>query len=318
MVKFEDHEYSGNMRIDGIGEMIVRLRGTFDNEAIILNISISEHMSTLEIVFSDVSYAPPYRIENLTKSSFKVCQIGSRQTDFDIVGPYVTMSYALSYPHAERLLKLSLVSSTAVEELDDIKIDQMTKVVRYDLKGKESQFTLEIVNEGALKTIRIMYADDIKQASEEDEQKLKSQSTSRIAVNLSAFGISLITAQARELAYIYFRNLTASYEKQPIDKKISFALEDFQIDNQLSRQDDSIVMRKDHEVKTAQVAISGPEGGDMDPLRQFLAVKLQFQQNDVVQNLFLFRYFYLVMSPVSLSLDGNFVDEVFRYASDIF
>jgi len=41
-VKFEDHEYSGNIKINGIGEMIIRLRGTFDNESIILNVSITE------------------------------------------------------------------------------------------------------------------------------------------------------------------------------------------------------------------------------------------------------------------------------------
>jgi hypothetical protein len=40
-VKFEDHEYSGNIKIDGIGDMVIRLRGTFENESIILNISIT-------------------------------------------------------------------------------------------------------------------------------------------------------------------------------------------------------------------------------------------------------------------------------------
>lgn len=48
---------------------------------------------------------------------------------------------------------------------------------------------------------------------------------------MSALGISLITAQARELVYVFFKNVQASYEEQLIDKKISFALEDFQIDN---------------------------------------------------------------------------------------
>lgn len=37
-VKFEDYEYSGNIHIDGIGDMIIRLRGAFDNESAILNV----------------------------------------------------------------------------------------------------------------------------------------------------------------------------------------------------------------------------------------------------------------------------------------
>ena len=71
-VKFQDHEYSGAIRIDSIGEMVVRLRGQFDNESIILSISITEEQRTLFIVFTDVSYAPPYRIENMTKTSFNL------------------------------------------------------------------------------------------------------------------------------------------------------------------------------------------------------------------------------------------------------
>ena len=71
-VKFEDHEYSGNIKIDGIGDMVIRLRGTFENESIILNISITEERRTFFIIFSDVSYAPPSRIENLTKTAFKI------------------------------------------------------------------------------------------------------------------------------------------------------------------------------------------------------------------------------------------------------
>ena len=50
----------------------MRLRGSYDNESIILSVSITEERNTLFIIFNDVSYAPPYRIENLTKTSFKI------------------------------------------------------------------------------------------------------------------------------------------------------------------------------------------------------------------------------------------------------
>jgi len=71
-VKIDDHEFSGNMRIDGIGEINLRLKNTQGKDNIILNVSISEETNSFYIVFSDVSYAPPYRIENLTKTRFKV------------------------------------------------------------------------------------------------------------------------------------------------------------------------------------------------------------------------------------------------------
>ena len=44
----------------------------YKNENMILNVSISEETNSFYIVFSDLSYSPPYRIENLTKSKFKI------------------------------------------------------------------------------------------------------------------------------------------------------------------------------------------------------------------------------------------------------
>jgi len=67
-------DFSGSMRLDNIGEVDLRLKNTFKSENMILNVSISEETNSFYIVFSDVSIAPPYRIENLTKSRFKVQQ----------------------------------------------------------------------------------------------------------------------------------------------------------------------------------------------------------------------------------------------------
>ena len=71
-LKVDDHEFSGNMRLDNIGEVNLRLKSSIKNDNFILNVSISEETNSFYIVFSDVSYAPPYRLENLTKSRFKI------------------------------------------------------------------------------------------------------------------------------------------------------------------------------------------------------------------------------------------------------
>jgi hypothetical protein len=94
-----DHEFSGAVEIDKIGEWNLKLKSTFglvDN--IILNVSISEEANSLYIVFTDVSHSPPYRIENLTKSKFNVSQAGCRQDDFDRLEAYSTRSFAWSCP----------------------------------------------------------------------------------------------------------------------------------------------------------------------------------------------------------------------------
>ena len=41
-------------------------------ENMILNMTISEETNSFYIVFSDLSFAPPYRLENLTKTRFKI------------------------------------------------------------------------------------------------------------------------------------------------------------------------------------------------------------------------------------------------------
>lgn len=72
-LRLEGYEYSGNFKIDSIGEINLRLRSSIDHECMILNVSINEENNSFYIVVSDVSYAPPYRIENLTKTTFKIC-----------------------------------------------------------------------------------------------------------------------------------------------------------------------------------------------------------------------------------------------------
>jgi SHR-binding domain of vacuolar-sorting associated protein 13 len=107
-VRLEGYEFSGNFKIDSIGEMNLRLRSTLDHDNLILNVSINEENNSFYIVVSDVSYAPPYRIENMTKATIKVCQKDARSHDFDILKPFHIASFAWSYPLEEKLLSISL------------------------------------------------------------------------------------------------------------------------------------------------------------------------------------------------------------------
>jgi hypothetical protein len=109
-VRLEDYEYSGYFKIDCIGEINLRLKSTFDRDCLILNISIIEENNSFYIIASDVSYAPPYRIENLTKAIFKINQKESRSDDFDILRPYNISSFCWSYPLKEKLLEISICS----------------------------------------------------------------------------------------------------------------------------------------------------------------------------------------------------------------
>lgn len=91
----------------------------------ILNISISEETNSFYIVFSDVSFAPPYRLENLTKTRFKVQQTQGRTDDFDSLNAFETISFAWSYPLQKKLLKLSVCHLQSDEDLGTFNIDSI-------------------------------------------------------------------------------------------------------------------------------------------------------------------------------------------------
>jgi hypothetical protein len=114
-VTLNDHEYSGNFRIDGIGELYIRLKNSREGDSSILNVSISEEQNSFFIVISDVSDAPPYRIENQTKTRFRVEQINSRADDFDRLHPYQSIPFAWSYPMEEKRVSISLCTLTSEE-----------------------------------------------------------------------------------------------------------------------------------------------------------------------------------------------------------
>ena len=199
-VKFDDHEYSGNIRIDGIGEINLRLRGSYDNDSIILNVSITEERNSLYIIFNDVSFAPPYRIENLTKTSFKISQVNCRTNDFDILRPYQIIPYAWSYPREEKLLRISISSSSNEEELGRYTIDQIKKSEKRILHDKKSgrEFLLENLNEKALKVVRISYTDEFTKnnlkSNLNDNPKVASQLTIRTQVVFKQLGISIVNS----------------------------------------------------------------------------------------------------------------------------
>lgn len=66
-----------------------------------------------------------------------------------------------------------------------------------------------------MKVIRISYAndnnDDQNDGDQEEELNSNKHVSSQIMVNVKCFGLSLINSQARELAYIFFRNIKFSH-----------------------------------------------------------------------------------------------------------
>jgi len=108
----------------------------------------------------------------------------------------------------------------------------------------------------------------------------------------------VVSSQARELAYICFKQLfysqTLASQK---NRKIKFVVQDLQIDNQLVRQNDAIILRKQFK-------------NDL----HFFTLKMHYTTSI---SWFGWKYFVMELVPFDLTLDGNFCDEFYKYTIDI-
>jgi hypothetical protein len=123
-IKLEGYEYSGNFKIDSIGETQIRLRSTYNRESMIVSVVINDDNNCYQILISDISHAPPYRIENLTRNSFKLSQKYSRSEDFDIIRPFESLIFAWTYPLAAKYLNVTVIAQSYESDLGFHEIDK--------------------------------------------------------------------------------------------------------------------------------------------------------------------------------------------------
>ena len=244
-MRVDDHEFSGNIKLDNIGEVNLRLKNSRQGENMILNVSISEETNSFYIVFSDVTFQPPFRIENLTKSRFKVQQTHGRIDDFDLLNAFQMISFAWSYPLQKRMLRLSLCHLQSEELLGEFNIDSVSKnecMLLKERSGKKN-FILEIKNEKTIKVVRIIYPHMVSGDLEKQEPTSNLKVTKQKLL-INRLGLSVVNSQARELCYISVGGLKVNNETTPKHQKCSFKAADIQIDNQLSRSVDAIIFRR--------------------------------------------------------------------------
>ena len=212
-VRLEGFEYSGNFNINTIGEVNLRLRSALDNECMIMNISINEESNTFYIVLSDMSYAPPYRVENLTKTTFKICQKGCRSDDFAILKSYEICSFAWSYPLLEKMLSVWICTQSQDQQVGIFDVDNLNQKT-YKMSAKQKEYILEVIDEKAIKILRILYshnAQDQKELIKEKNEQQKEQATNRMRLYFKELGISIVNSQAREIAYLLMTNFKYSH-----------------------------------------------------------------------------------------------------------
>ena len=161
-----------------------------------------------------------------------------------------------------------------------------------------------------MKVVRILnpqqtlYEDSEEQNLAHDEEKsLLEAKHSKMKLKINRLGLSVVNSQAREICYTSVFNMRLSLESTAKHQKVAFKAQDVQIDNQLSRQPDAIILKREQTML-----------GHGD----FLQLKFHFVKNQAIENLLYYKYFILAIVPFELNLDGNFCDETYKYILEVF
>ena len=96
-------------------------------------------------------------------------------------------------------------------------------------------------------------------------------------------------------------NLRYRREETPKHSKVAFKAADMQIDNQLSRSHDAIILKREGYSKQTE----------------FVSLQYLFVKNQAIENLLYFKYLLFELTPFELNIDGNFCDESYKYALDV-
>jgi len=93
--------------------------------------------------------------------------------------------------------------------------------------------------------VRILYAQNA--VSQQSLIKKQAGKEKQFSVKTKAFpflGISLVSSQAREIVFVHFKDIAFSFKKCHKNRKLSLKLGEVQIDNQLVRQKDAIILKR--------------------------------------------------------------------------
>jgi len=105
----------------------------------------------------------------------------------------------------------------------------------------------------------------LKGGEHEDDSKV-----TKSKIVIAMLGMSLVNSQAREICYTSISNLRFSHQKTLKLKKVSFKAGEVQIDNQLLRQNDAIILKREQ---------------SMRGFGEFLSIKCHIVTNDAIENL---------------------------------
>jgi vacuolar protein sorting-associated protein 13A/C len=256
-----NNQWSSPFNISDLGTTHVKLAKVGQRQKLI-RIEVLMENATIFLHLSAETKNWPFSMRNESDTEFMFYQANPNIDDEDTedrsgwrpiryrLPPRSIMPYAWDYPAAKQ--KELIINAHGKER--HIKLAEIGNLIPMKIPaGRDSQsreqkiIDLNVAADGPTQTLILS---NYKASKSLYKQKSRSESTTsvgagfevkdldtgvtfRAQLKLAGFGISLINAQLRELAYVTFRDITFKYSESPLYQTITASIKWVQIDNQL-------------------------------------------------------------------------------------
>lgn len=246
-IRLEPHgwQWSGQFYIEGPEDFVVRIRNTYTHEEVLTHITITLEESTLHILFHDISYNPPYRIENLSMETISIVQVDAKIPE-KVLKPFEVCGYAWDLPLSKKVLKVALYGETNASclTIGKFKLDSQEILKKIVLKPHGSHpshpIYVEVVNSGSTKVL--IFRHEIKEEEDIKHNRGAGADDVSLILNLGYIGISLVNSSPEEIIYVSLIDVHCQLDRSSSEITGDFSIRSGQIDNQLYRVSNPVLL----------------------------------------------------------------------------
>ncbi|CAG8982131.1 hypothetical protein HYALB_00003223 [Hymenoscyphus albidus] len=258
-----NNQWSSPFNISDLGTTHIKLAKAGQRQRLI-RVEVLMENATIFLHLSAETKNWPFSMRNESDTEFMFFQANPNLDDEDSedrsgwrpiryrLPPRSIMPYAWDYPAAK--VKELIINGNGKER--HIKLAEIGNLIPLKIpaphtpqgsRGESKIIDLNVTADGPTQTLILS---NYKASKSLYKQKSRSESTSSVAggfevkdqdtgvtfraqLKLAGFGISLINAQLRELAYVTFRDISLKYSESPLFQTITAGIKWIQVDNQL-------------------------------------------------------------------------------------
>lgn len=254
-----NNQWSSPFNISDLGTTHVKLAKAGQRQKL-MRIEVLMENATIFLHLSLETKHWPFSMRNESDTEFMFFQANPNIDDEEVedrsgwrpiryrLPPRSIMPYAWDYPAAkvkeliingngrERHIKLAEIGNLIPFKIPAARDSRDQKIIDLNVAADGPTQTLILSNYRVSKSLYKQNSRSASSTSVAGGFEVKDQDTGitfRAQLKLAGFGISLINAQLKELAYVTFRDILFKYSESPLFQTVSASVKWVQIDNQL-------------------------------------------------------------------------------------